>query len=196
MSVRSDESSGSAADRITPSQTRSRRGWPPLLLAFVMCFALVSLATKCEPEPEEEPPAWMTEVPEGFVEVDPQRPHVWRAVAADGSAVGVRYRANEEAGALDFWVEVFEREMTLGKGYRLARTTEVTSSDGVAGKVLMLELAEEDRPYHYGLAIYVTEDSIVTVETATELADLERYTPVFDKARSNVVVAVREQERK
>ncbi len=123
-----------------------------------------------------------TRTPDGFVKVDVS-PFAFKAVAPDGSTIGIRYRENEEEGSLAFWREVFERELVQGKGYRLAGTTDVTSGDGVPGKLMTFEFAPDDTPYHYGLALYVTPESIVTVETATELAQLERYKAAFDAAR-------------
>ena len=127
-----------------------------------------------------------TRTPDGFVKVEGSSPFVYKAVAPDGSTIGIRYRENEEEGSLAFWREVFELELVQGKGYRLAGTTDVTSGDGVPGKLMMFEFAPGDTPYHYGLALYVTPKSIVTVETATELAKLERYRAAFEAARRDL----------
>ena len=126
-----------------------------------------------------------TRTPDGFVKVD-VAPFAYKAVAPDGSTIGIRYRENEEEGSLAFWREVFELELVQGKGYRLAGTSDVTSGDGVPGKLMTLEFAPDDTPYHYGLALYVTPKSIVTVETATELAKLERYKAAFEAARRDL----------
>ncbi|MBI5499035.1 MAG: hypothetical protein HY907_02255 [Deltaproteobacteria bacterium] len=152
-------------------------------LASVVCAAggVVALAFVAAGCPRHE--AEWTRTPDGFVKISGPDAFAWRAVSPDGSAIAVRHRANEEEGSLAFWSEVFERELVEAKGYRLAGKSDVTSADGVAGKLLQLEFAQSDTPYHYGLAVYVSAKSIVTVETATELERLERYRPAFEAAR-------------
>jgi|SRR5690606_15751592 len=131
-------------------------------------------------------PEW-TEVPEGFVEVDDAR-FAWKAVSPDGSVIAIRTRPNEGEGGLEFWREVFELEMVEGKGYRLVETEDVVSADGVDGSAMRFEFAQGDTPFHYGLAVYVTSEWIVTLETATELEALDQYAEAFDSARGALEV--------
>jgi hypothetical protein len=126
-----------------------------------------------------------TRTPDGFVKVE-DATFAYKALSPDGSVIAVRHRPNTEEGSLAFWAEVFTRELVEAKGYRAAGTADVTSADGVAGRLLRFEVAVGDLPYHYGLALYVTPKSIVTVETATELSLLARYLPAFDAARADL----------
>jgi hypothetical protein len=125
------------------------------------------------------------DAPEGFVEVKDGR-FVFKAVAPDGSTIAVRHRGNPEEGDLDFWTEVFELEMVDGQGYRAAGKSDLQSGDGVAGRLLRFEYAAGDVPYHYGVALYVTGKSIVTVETAAELEKLPRYESAFEAVRTRI----------
>ena len=145
-------------------------------LLWIVVLALLPLMA-CEDE-------WTT-TPEGFVEIE-QAPFEYKAVSPDGSVIAIRHRPNEEKGDLDYWAEVFELELVDAKGYRLAEKSDVKSADGVLGRLLSFELAQGTIPFHYGLAIYVTDESIVTLETATELASLERYAEAFDEARKGL----------
>jgi hypothetical protein len=158
---------------------RSKSSFPGRLLVLVLALAL----SGCDCHKRGE---W-TKPPEGFVKVAAGG-FEWKAVAPDGSAIGVRYRQNGEEGSLAFWTEVFQLELVQAKGYRLGETTDVQSADGVPGKLLTFEFAQSDTPYHYGLAVFATKKSIVTVETATELRQLPRYAPAFEAARRELRV--------
>jgi len=126
-----------------------------------------------------------TVVPEGFVE-QKDSTFAFKAVAPDGTTIAVRQRQNEEKGSLSFWSEVFKREMVEGKGYRLVDTRDVTSSNGIAGQHFVFEVAVEDTPYTYWLALFVSERTITTFEAGTPSADLERHEVAFKTALEGV----------
>lgn len=189
---REPRATGSTSDRTrkgepasTGSQGRGAKRWVWLGVALVIAAAAVGLwAWLWTPE-------WVA-TPDGFVEIE-QYGFVYKAVSPDGSVIAVRHRDNEQEGDLEFWSEVFEREMVEGKGYRLVEEQQVTSGDGVSGTHLQLEYAHEgDTPFHYGLTVFVTEESIVTVETATELERHDDYAGAFEKARGSVTVRAAE----
>jgi len=166
----------------TSSRPRSARNI--LLLGLALVFAaLTSLAGQCG-EPREAPVTW-TATPKGFVQ-SPEGQFVYRALSPDGSVIGIRHRLNEQEGDLDFWTEVFELEMVNGKGYKELAKSDVTSKDGVKGRLMTFEYAQGDPPYHYELALYVTPKSLVSVEAATELASLDRYKVGFESARAEL----------
>ena len=125
-----------------------------------------------------------TETPEGFVEVDSKGVD-YKAVTPEGAVIVIRHRDNDEEGDLDFWSEVFELEMVKAKGYKVVDKGEVSSADGTVGSVLLFEYAQGQTPYHYGLTVFVRDDLIVTVETATELDNYERREEAFEHAREN-----------
>jgi hypothetical protein len=144
-------------------------------IAAAGTLALLALPSGCGDK------EW-TRTPDGFVKVD-DGAFAYKAVSPDGSTIAIRHRGNEEEGSLAFWAEVFELELVQAQGYKLAAKAGATSADGVPGTMMTFELAQGDTPYHYGLALYVTPKSIVTVETATELSRLNRYQAAFDAAR-------------
>ncbi len=144
----------------------------------VAVAALLSVASLCQ-EPERQP--W-TQTPEGFVIASLGAHYEYKAVSPDGSALGVRFRENTEQGSLSYWTEVFLLEMVEAKNYRLIAKKDVTSADGVPGQALTFEVAQGNVPYHYGLAVFVTEKSIVTLESGTELEALSRYEAAFSSA--------------
>lgn len=152
------------------------------LVLLVMLAVGTQLAVKCSEEPT--PPSWSS-VPEGFVN-QPSGHFPFRAVAPDGTVIAVRERANEAKGDLDYWTEVFRLEMTEGKGYKLVETADVKSSDGVAGKLMRFEVAQDEIPFAYQLALYVTEKTIISVEAGVELARIDHYGAAFDTVRKDL----------
>lgn len=167
----------------TSLRPRSSRLTTLGLIGLVVVFAaLAGLAGQCGEA--EKPKAW-TATPKGFVQ-SPEGQFVYRALSPDGSVIGIRHRLNEQEGDLDFWTEVFELEMVQGKGYKLISKSDVQSRDDVDGRLMVFEYAQGDTPYHYELALYVTPKSLVSVEAATELANLERYKGGFEAARAEL----------
>lgn len=161
-----------------------RKLWIPLAGLILMALLATLPAFKCSEDPQK-----FSTVPEGFVDT-PTRHFPFRAVAPDGTTIGVKERPNNEEGSLDYWREVFELEMVEGKGYKLTHTTDVTSKDGVPGKLMSFEVAHNETPFVYQLALYVTDKTIITVEAGAELARIERYQDAFNQVRNNLEVSV------
>ena len=171
-------------DKQTHRPLAGRSGFSRVAGLSFFVLVLVGVAVWVAMCSETDP--W-AKAPEGFVEVQ-EGPFVFKAVSPDGSVIGVRHRLNKEEGDLAFWLEVFELEMVDAKGYKLEEKREVRSADGVDGVLMRFAYAQGDTPFHYGLAVFVTEKTIITLETATELGELERYNAAFEEALESVQV--------
>jgi hypothetical protein len=154
------------------------------VLAAVTLAALLALGGNCQQQQNQK--GW-TDTPKGFVEVAAS-PFAYKAVSPDGSSIAVRHRPNQEKGDLAFWSEVFERQFVEVNGYRLIEKEELVSEDGVPGQLMTFEYAPDELPYHYSIAIFVSELSLVSLETATELSKLTRYDEAFSAARKSLRV--------
>lgn len=107
--------------------------------------------------------------PDGFVALTDDQieyyPYEWKAVSPDGAVVVVRERENEQEGSLDFWAESLKREITERNGYKLLDEGPVEGRNA-KGHLMNFEVLYGGLPYRYTVALFVTEDDIITVETA------------------------------
>jgi hypothetical protein len=159
-----------------------------LALLSLLCVAL--LGSQCNAPPPPAARTW-TDTPQGFVEVQTYNMR-YKAVSPDGAVIGVRSRPNDEKGDLAFWLEVFNREMTEGKGYLPAPSKpdaptdlaalDIQSADGVPGKLLSFSVPDDRSPYRYQLALFISADHIITFESLCEEASCDRHAPAFAAA--------------
>jgi len=129
-------------------------------------------------------PASEVTVPNGYVELDDDVLYgsmAQKLVSADGAVVLVREREHEPEGSLDFWVEAFEREITLGRGYALLESNPVQAGR-LDGKLLQFKGSYREQVYLYDVAVFVTDDLIITVESASLEEDRERHKAAFAEA--------------
>lgn len=109
------------------------------------------------------------QTPEGFVELEEgeqfsNRGATWKAVSADGATLMVRKHDNDTKAGPDFWVDALTREMTLGQGYELLGTKEVSLRSGVSGKRVELRGTMDEIIYRYEVTVFVVGDAVYTVE--------------------------------
>ena len=109
------------------------------------------------------------------------RSYHYKAISPDGAVVVVREHDNEEEGSLEFWAAALERDVVETQGYKLMETAEVKAGS-LKGKQLKFEVLYGGEPYRYDVALFVTKDVIVTVETAGEQAVFEKHAEALQKA--------------
>ena len=105
-------------------------------------------------------------LPEGFVEVEAHRRGRFeqRAVAADGTVIGLRRQNNPENGSLKFWDAAIKRELTEGRGYRIEAEEEVKSDAGKTGRLMEFTTESLGKEAAYGVALFVTDGQVLVAE--------------------------------
>jgi hypothetical protein len=110
------------------------------------------------------------------------KPYHYKSVSPDGAVIVVREHDNEELkGSLAYWTEALTREIKAEKGYTLLASKEVKAG-GLTGNHLQWEALYGGENYRYDIALFVTDDLVVTVETAGSAEQYERYGDEFDSA--------------
>ncbi|HLG41718.1 MAG TPA: hypothetical protein VI643_00025, partial [Planctomycetota bacterium] len=94
-------------------------------------------------------------LPEGYYSVSPGE-YAWRAMSSKGVIVGYRERSNDPGASLEFWAAAVEKELTVGRGYRLESKAEFP--DGI-----WLRFVTPDGQ-GYLVMLLVDEDTIRTLE--------------------------------
>lgn len=121
--------------------------------------------------------------PGGFVMLEEEQlPYgvAHKAISADGAVVVVREQDNEPRGTLAFWSEALQREVTQGRGYELLEATDVRTTGGIQGRRMQFKGAHNETVYRYDVAVFLLDDSIVTVEVATPEASWEQHAGEFE----------------
>lgn len=101
-------------------------------------------------------------------------PYDWKAVNADGAVVVLRERDNDEEGSLDFWAAALKREIVATHGYELLEEGPFEARN-MKGQLFDFKVDRSGVPYRYTVVIFVVDDQIVTVETATREDELEAH---------------------
>lgn len=120
--------------------------------------------------------------PDGFIELR-QSNRELRLVASDASAIRVTYRENKKNGSTQFWAEIFKRELTEFKGYKLVKEEPV---HGKAGMVFELLAPYNNSEYHYTLAVLTNEDHVYVLELGAEKPAYEKHHKAFMKLLETV----------
>lgn len=115
--------------------------------------------------------------PDGFIELR-QSDHELRLAAADASAIRVTYRENKKNGTTQFWAEIFKRELTEFKGYKLVKEEPV---HGKSGMLFELLAPYNNSEYYYALAVLTNEDHVYVLELGAEKTVYEKHRPAFLK---------------
>ena len=115
----------------------------------------------------------------GFVELENQTTHAYRATTPEGVVVGVRVVDDEERGDLAFWTQAVTLQLRDVSGYALLSSDEVLSRDGTKGRRLVFGHDEDSKPYVYWVTLYLAQGRLFIVE-AGGAKDL------FERARGNV----------
>lgn len=123
--------------------------------------------------------------PPGFIELR-QSDHELRLVAWDASAIRVTYRENKKNGTTSFWAEIFKRELTEFKGYKLVKEEPF---HGKSGMIFEFLAPYNNSEYHYTFAVLTNEDDVYIVELGAEQSVYEKHRKAFMKLLETVYKA-------
>ena len=115
--------------------------------------------------------------PDGFAELDDAEGYRYRATSADGVVLAVRREKNEPKGSLDFWAAAVGNELT-SRGYGKPAVESLKSQNGTAGKKLAFRTVKNGRPSVLWVAVFVSDDRVVVVETG---GDADHFSQVESK---------------
>jgi len=115
----------------------------------------------------------------GFVALEGQSQHEYRATTPEGVVMGVRVVDDEKRGDLTFWTQALTLQLRDSSGYALQGSKEIKSADGTVGRKLEFAHDESGTPYTYWVAIYLAQGRLFVVEAGGEEA-------TFAKAKPNV----------
>ncbi len=146
---------------------------------FILLVCLGLWLGACGPSSTVTTPDNFVSLPEDDLD---WRPYHYKAVSPDGAVILVREHDNEElSGSLAYWTEALTREIKAEKGYTLRESTELKVG-GLTGNHLRWDALYGGENYRYDIALFVTKDLIITVETAGSAEQYERYSKEFDSA--------------
>ncbi len=115
----------------------------------------------------------------GFVALENQAQHDFRATTPEGVVVAVRVVPDEDRGDLSFWTKALTLQMRDVSGYALLESVDVVSADGTKGRLLKFGHDEDKKPYAYWLGIYPAQGRLFLVEAGGTK-------DAFDRALPNV----------
>jgi hypothetical protein len=127
---------------------------PTLRIATALAIGLASL-NGCSSAKLVPPP--------GFAVLEPGEGYRFRAVSPEGVVVAVRREANDPKGDLGFWSGAIDAKLRRD-GYRAIEILDVEAK-GLKGKQLRYSIERGGRDHSFWVAVFVTEESVVTVES-------------------------------
>lgn len=142
-----------------------------LLTLFLLAATAISLSACGKPFDVKTAP--------GFVALEDQQDHAYRATTPEGVVVGIRVIDDEERGDLAFWTQAIVLQLRDTAGYALLDSTETASNDGTKGRLLRFGHDEDGKPYSYWVTIYLAQGRLFVVEAGGAK-------PAFDRARPSV----------
>jgi len=125
--------------------------------------------------------------PDGFAELDDAEGYRYRATSADGVVLAVRREKNEPKGSLDFWAAAVGNELT-SRGYGKPAVESLKSQNGTAGKKLAFRTVKNGRPSVLWVAVFVSDDRVVVVETGGDADHFSQVESKVSAALSALVV--------
>lgn len=123
--------------------------------------------------------------PVGFVELEDQTLHDYRATTADGLVIAVRELDHEPEGSEDFWARAIENQLRDRGGYALIGSQEVQSKSGQKGKQMRFGHDESGTPHVYVVTLFVTKDTLYVMESGGTKELVERHKDQLDWAIQN-----------
>lgn len=102
--------------------------------------------------------------PAGFAELPDQEDYGYRAADAAGVVLAVRHEENAPFGDLAFWSGAIDAHLRRD-GYVADQALDVKSADGVPGRQIRYHRVQQGRKYVFWATVFVTDDSVVTIET-------------------------------
>ena len=124
----------------------------------------------------------------GFVALERQSQHEYRATTPEGVVMGVRVVDDEERGDLTFWTQALVLQLRDSSGYALLDTKDTQSLDGTKGKRLEFARDESGTPYTYWVTIYLAQGRLFIVEAGGEDATFTRAKPSVEWMMQSVKV--------
>lgn len=115
----------------------------------------------------------------GFVPLENQVSHDFRATSPEGVVVAIRVVEDEDRGDLAFWTQAVTLQMRDVRGYALLESADVASADGTKGRMLKFGHDEDGKPYAYWVSIFPAQGRLFLVEAGGAKE-------AFDRARPNV----------
>ena len=110
---------------------------------------------------------FQVKTPDNFVSLQRYRsPTYYKAVSPDNGVITVTAFKHRDRGTLGFWTEIFKREMTLRKGYKLGTMAPVKTQRGLEGRTLAFTATNGGVPYVYVATLFVTAKKIYVIEGA------------------------------
>jgi hypothetical protein len=125
----------------------------------------------------------------GFVPLEGQTSHDWRATTPEGVVVAVRVVEEEKRGDIAFWTQAVTLQMREVSGYALLETTDVASADGTKGKLLKFGHDEDGKPYDYWIEIFSAQGRLFLVEAGGQKDPFERARPNVEWMLKSVKVS-------
>ena len=124
----------------------------------------------------------------GFVALEGQAQHEYRATTPEGVVMGIRVVDDENRGDLGFWTQALVLQLRDSSGYALLDQKDTTSLDGTKGKLLKFAHDEGGKPYTYWVAVYPAQGRLFIVETGGENEAFERAKPSVEWMMQSVKV--------
>lgn len=124
----------------------------------------------------------------GFVALENQPQHAYRATTPEGVVVGVRVVDDEDRGDLGFWTQALVLQLRDVSGYALLDIKDTTSADGTKGKLLQFGHDEDGKPYAYWLAVFPAQGRLFVVEAGGAKEAFDRAKPSVDWMMKSVKV--------
>ena len=105
------------------------------------------------------------DVPQGYVRLRNPHPYDLKAVSARGNVIALTARPNENTTAdLAFWSQAVEHQKVDLDGMRLAGREAIKSNSGRDGVLFQFELGQGQGRVTYLVALYVSSQTICTIE--------------------------------
>lgn len=124
----------------------------------------------------------------GFVALENQSQHEYRATTPEGVVLGVRVVDDEKRGDLSFWTQALVLQLRESNGYALLDSKETHSLDGTKGRRLEFAHDENGTPYTYWVTIYLAQGRLYVVEAGGENATFEKAKPSVEWMMQSVKV--------
>lgn len=126
--------------------------------------------------------------PPGFVALENQPQHAYRATTPEGVVVGVRVVDDEDRGDLGFWTQALVLQLRDVSGYALLESADTKSADGTPGRLMKFGHDEDGKPYAYWVAVYLAQGRLFVVEAGGAKDAFERDRPRVEWAMHGIEV--------
>lgn len=128
-----------------------RRMTMPCIKTGIKALLVLSLAllvfAGCKPR---------VKTPDDFARLtEPGYNFKYRAISSDEVTIAVKKRKNNPRGDVKFWAKVMKEKVPLVYGYTFKKDEDITTGNGVKGKLVEFEVEQEEGKYIYMLGVFV-----------------------------------------